>query len=91
MTTNAEAAESTLEALRELGRLEAVDSAKVQAVRSLAVAVDIDPQNASLWREYRAALADLLEDADGGIDEFAELLRNLRTEVRHPEDAGTAD
>jgi len=81
--TNAEAAEKTLKALELLGRLEDVDAAKVQTVRALAHAVDADPMNASLWREYRAALRDM-EVADGGIDEFEQLLAQLRgTPVRH--------
>lgn len=53
-------------------------AAVVQLVRSLADAVDAEPTNASLWREYRAAIADLtkrepVEQADPG----AELLRRL--------------
>lgn len=89
--TNAEAAGITLQALADLGRLEAVDAAKVQAIRTLASAVDMDPANASLWREYRAALADLLEVTDGGVDEFTELLRSLSPQVRHEAEPAVPD
>lgn len=52
-------------------------AALVEAARGLAAAVDADPQNASLWREYRGALRDVLEASDGGSDEFADLFARL--------------
>ncbi len=53
------AARATVRVLRELGRLEPVDDALVTAFLGLAAAVDSKPQDASLWREYRAAEAAL--------------------------------
>jgi hypothetical protein len=82
MQTNAEAVASTLAALQRMGRLEDIDAASVQAVKALSAAVDLDPMNASLWREYRAALKDLIEEKDAGIDEFEQLLAQLRAPVR---------
>ena len=81
---NAEAVELTIGAMESAGFLEDVDSALVQGVRSLAAAVDADPSNASLWREYRGLLADLRELGDGDTDAFAALLESLRSPVRNP-------
>lgn len=76
--TNLQAAESTIAALGSAGRLEQIDDARITAFLNLARAVDADPGNASLWREYRQAEAALREDHDGGADAFAELLAELR-------------
>jgi hypothetical protein len=57
--TNHQAAMLMVKALRALGRVEPVDEAMVMSVLSLAVSVDGAPDNASLWREYRSAIADL--------------------------------
>jgi hypothetical protein len=77
--------ERTLTVMGAGGLLEDVDDALVEAVRSLARAVDSDPGNASLWREYRAVLADLRELGDDDSDAFAVLLEQLRAPVRDPE------
>jgi len=84
--TNLEAAESTVSALIAAGRLEQVDDARVTTLLNLARAVDADPGNASLWREYRQAEAALREVNDGGADAFADLLRELNgsAPVRNP-------
>ena len=62
-------------ALRAAGRLERVDSARVQIARRLARAVDENPENVGLWQQYRAAEAVLREagqnDGDGLEDLFA--------------------
>jgi hypothetical protein len=70
-TTNSGQVEQTLKELRRLGRLEKVDAAVVQAVRSMARTLDQDPSRAALWREYLAALRELtaVDDADGSFDE----------------------
>lgn len=66
------------------------DAALVAACRSLAAAVDDDPGKASLWREYREALSDLMArgagDGDGG-DALAAFLASVRTPVLDSEDA----
>lgn len=61
-----------------------------QLVRSLADAVDSEPTNASLWREYRAAVADLTKREPTEADPGAELLRRLAA-LGDPTDAGPAD
>lgn len=65
---NVRALEVTLSELERLGRLELIDTAKVQIVRSLASALDADPSSASLWRQYREALGELTADDDDGFD-----------------------
>lgn len=68
--TNAKALAVTLGELRRLGRLEKIDAARVQAVKSMAAALDFDETNASLWRQYREALGELTSDVDNGsLDE----------------------
>jgi hypothetical protein len=65
-TTNGGQLEQTLKELRRLGRIEKVDAAAVQALRSMAVALDEDPSAAALWRQYREALKELTADDDDG-------------------------
>jgi hypothetical protein len=82
---NLEAVDLTISAMQAAGFVEDVDAALVEAIRGVARAVDADPANASLWREYRALLADLRELGDGDSDAFAELLASLRAPVRDSE------
>ena len=79
-TTNHGQLEQTLKELRRLGRIERVDAAVVQGLRSMAFALDDNPQNAALWRQYREALRELTADDDNGsVDEA---LDSLFAEVR---------
>ena len=75
------AIEQTIDALRTAGRLESVDNARIAICQSLADSVDSDPNNASLWREYRAAEAALRAANDQTQDEFTSLLASLSAEV----------
>lgn len=81
---NRTAVELMLEALRDTGKLENVDAARATAAQALADAVDSDPTNASLWREYRASLEMLRLLSDGSVDEFAKLLESLSSEMGDP-------
>jgi hypothetical protein len=78
-TTNRGQLEQTLKELRRLGRLEKIDAAAVQALRSMAFALDADPWNAALWRQYREALRELTADDDNGSVDAA--LADLFAEV----------
>lgn len=79
-TTNRGQLEQTLKELRRLGRVEKIDAAAVQALRSMAYALDEDPSNAALWRQYREALRELTADDDHiSIDDA---LDDLFAEVR---------
>jgi Spy/CpxP family protein refolding chaperone len=69
-TTNHGQLEQTLKELRRLGRIEKIDAAAVQALRSMAFELDAGPANAALWRQYREALRELTaDDGDGSADE----------------------
>ena len=85
---NRDAAEQTIAALQSVGRLEVIDSARVATFRTLADAVDADPVNASLWREYRAAEHTLREVTDDVDDELTQILGRLSTPLGDETDAG---
>lgn len=75
-TTNVEAVERTLKELHRMGRLEDVDAARIQAVRTMALSLDLKPFNSQMFHEYLAALEELTADgdSDGSVEE---LLREL--------------
>ena len=58
-TANLAAADRMVTFMRDGGRLEEIDEPRVAAMLTLARAVDSDPLNAGLWREYREAEAAL--------------------------------
>lgn len=78
---NLAAVELTLGELRRMGRLEQVDEARVQAVRSMAWALDEQPFNSQMWREYREALERLTADGDDSGAAEA-ILERMRSSVR---------
>lgn len=81
LTGNANALERTVAVLAPGDDAAAV----VEAARSLAGAVDSDPLNDALWREYRYALAALREAcANGGDDELEDAFDAVRAAVRNP-------
>lgn len=75
---NVVAIEKTIAALEELGRIEPVDAARVQLLRSLAKAVDDDPLNGSLWRHYHSAIDDLMKADDDADDALAAAVAEIR-------------
>jgi hypothetical protein len=87
--TNASQLGRTLRELRRRGRIESVDAAAVQALRSMAGALDEDPANAALWRQYREALRELTaDDSDRTVEEA---LAGLFPEARDQAAPGPAD
>jgi hypothetical protein len=78
-TTNRGQLEQTLKELRRLERIGKMDAAVVQALRSMAYALDADPGNAALWRQYREALRELTADDDNGSVDAA--IANLFSEM----------
>lgn len=78
---NAQAIEETLAELRRMGRLEKVDAARTQALRSMAAALDENPFNSQMWREYREAIEGLTahDGDDGSVDD---LINELSAPVR---------
>ena len=77
-TANVAALEVTLAEMERLGRFEQVDAAVVQTLRSIAAAVDVDPFNAQMWRQYREALADVMKADDDADDSLAAALEEIR-------------
>ena len=75
--TNRIAAEATVSALRQSARLDNTDTARITTFLALADAVDEHSDNASLWREYRAAELALREVKDDQADAFAQLVAGL--------------
>lgn len=87
---NREAVEQTVGALQSDGKLRPEHAALVTMVLGLASSVDVEPQNASLWREFRAALETLRQIASEGEeneDEISAIIAALRgaAQVRNPE------
>jgi len=76
---NAAGLERTLKALKS--RLPDEADALIAAARGLANAVDTEPANASLWREYRASIAALIEAGanDDPDDDTAAFFGSIRT------------
>lgn len=81
MTSNTAGLEKTLKALTTAGRLEDADQALVALTRSLAAALDAEPENAALAREYRAALSSL---ATVGMEQVDDDTRSFWLAVRTP-------
>lgn len=65
--------------LRAMGREEDIDAARYQMLRSLAKGVDLAPTRAALWAEYRAAISDLMKDADDADEKLAAAVEALRS------------
>ena len=79
--SNAAGLERTIKALSP--RLGEDDEALMALARGLAAAVDAAPDNAALWREYRAAVTTLTEAGAGDVDdETKDFLLTIRTPVR---------
>jgi hypothetical protein len=73
-----------------MGRLEKIDAARVQALRSMAAALDQNPFNSQMWREYREAIEGLTahDSGDGSVDD---LIDELSAAPRDPAPPGAGD
>lgn len=79
-TSNATAVEKTIRALNDAGRLADVDLAIVALARCLAAALDAEPENAALAREYRQALIALTSTGSDNLDDDTrDFLLTIRT------------
>lgn len=77
---NERAVNATLRDLKADGSIAAVPKSLVQLCKSLARAVDSEPGNAALFREYRASLDDLRETATASLDsDAADFLISIQT------------
>ena len=79
--SNLDAMKLTIEQLRQAGRLDKIDEARVRIALGLAAAVDSMPDNPTLWREYRNAEKALRNESEAHGDPFDELIRTLTAEV----------
>ncbi len=81
MARQVTAVNRTLRALREAGRLTPEHEALVALAKGLAAAVDSEPNNASLWKEYRAAIGVLTEVGVGNDvdDDTKQFLVSIQT------------
>lgn len=65
-----------------MGRIETIDAARVQLLRSLADRLDgRSSSNAQMWKEYREALERVTVDGDDSAA-LTDLLEHLRSPVR---------
>ena len=92
---NREAVDQTIGALQSDGKLRPEHAALVTMVQGLASSVDEEPQNASLWREFRAALETLRQiglEGEEDEDEISLIIAALRgsASVQHGEDSKPA-
>ena len=71
------AMETTLAELKRLGRFETVDEARVQSLRSMAVALDANPFNSQMWKELRESLNEVLEADEDADDSLAAALAQV--------------
>lgn len=77
VSTNVEALELTLAELDAKGRLSSIDAAHMQMLRTMAGALDAEKSNAALWRQYREALGELMDDDAGDDDDAAGLFSKV--------------
>jgi len=78
--SNTVAIEVLIEALYSLGRLEKVDSARVEICRLLARAVDENPENANLWRQYRESENVLRIIGAKDVEDFNSVIAGIWSE-----------
>ena len=78
--SNSLAIEVLIEALYLLGRLEKVDSARIEIARLLARSVDAHPENANLWRQYREAEDALRTVGSNDVEDFNKVIASIWTD-----------
>lgn len=76
----------TIALLQSTKKLEDVDAAEIQMLRSLAAAVDSRPHSPGLWQQYREALGGLRADDDGDGETIEALLGRLSSDARDPQE-----
>lgn len=82
------ALEETITVLKTMGRIEPIDAARIQILRSMADSLDVKPWNSQMWHEYRDALEAVMADGDDE-GELGVLLASLQAPVRDSETPGT--
>lgn len=75
---NLKALNRTLRIREDMRQIEEIDAAKIMLLRSLARAVDVYPDNAALWKQYRDALKELSGSDHNGPSTPADLFPEVR-------------
>ena len=75
---NRRAVEGMIAELERQERLEALDCARVQILRSLADQLDIDPSNAQMWRTYSEVLGETVALNVGSHDAVEDEIEAIR-------------
>jgi len=86
--SNRDALEETIGAMRDTGRLEKIDNAKLAVLRAMATQLDTDTTNSQMFRVYWDALEGLTTDADDDGD-IEGLLARMFPNSRNPSAPGT--
>jgi len=81
--SNRDALEETIAAMRDAGRLEKVDNAKLAVLRAMATQLDTDTTNSQMFRVYWESLEGLTADADNDGD-IEGLLARMFPDSRNP-------
>jgi hypothetical protein len=68
--SNRVAMQILIDTLWNMGRLEKIDAARIEICRLLADAVDANPENANLWRQYREAEDVLRTVGANDVEDF---------------------
>jgi hypothetical protein len=78
---NRKAIDATIAELERQNRLNPGDAARLEALRSIADALDVHPFNSQMWREYREGLEGLMVRGDDSSEHDA-IIAKLRTPLR---------
>jgi hypothetical protein len=75
--SNRVAIQILIDTLWSMGRLEKIDSARIEICRLLADAVDANPENANLWRQYRESEEVLRSVGSKDVEDFNAVIASI--------------
>ncbi len=75
--SNRVAMQILIDTLWNMGRLEKIDAARIEICRLLADAVDANPENANLWRQYREAEEVLRSVGAKDVEDFNAVIASI--------------
>ena len=76
---NRRAIEGMIAEMERQERINVLDGARLQVLRSLADQLDIDPSNAQMWKTYNEAIEALVVTNDDDDDAFTKLLEAVNS------------
>jgi len=71
------AVQVTIGQLEDMGRIEPVDSARIESLRQIAVQLDLYPKDARLWREMRDTLREVVDADERASDDLTAALASI--------------